>query len=218
MKYLILLLNLWLFSCNSVSLDETSGEIIAAANHNTPTVTETKQISENVVSDIPKNFWEKLFFEEIDERSKEAKIKSLRKTKVNSEDIEVRIWMGFGLSRLEGFILKRTENNWSAMHIATDYVSNKFINRNKELSEPQIGWNPAWEKLLSAQILTLPDAQSINCMAGATDGFSFVVEAKKGDNYRTYMYENPDVIKKDCKEAAQMIEIYKILETDYGLK
>lgn len=185
----------------------------------TSTVMQTKQVSEDIVSDIPKTFWEKIFFEAIDERSKEAKIKSLRETNIASEDIQVRIWMGFGLSKLEGFILNRTENTWSATRIAADFVSKKFVNKNTKLNEPKIGWNPAWQKLLSARILTLPDSESIKCMAGAIDGFSFVVEAKKGNNYRTYMYDNPHISAKNgCKEAEQMNEIYKILQSDYGLK
>jgi hypothetical protein len=219
MKYFLALFVFCLCSCNSAASSQPQNENVPIATPTLEKTVEVEQATEQIVSDIPKTFWERIFFEAINERSKEAQITKLRETDISPKDIEVRVWMGFGLTKLEGFILKRIGEKWSATKITTDYVSKKFVSKNIELSEPQIGWNQAWQKLLDAGILTLPDAESINCKAGATDGFSFVVEAKKGGNYRTYMYDNPNISFKDgCKEAGQMIEIYKITRSDYGFK
>lgn len=180
---------------------------------------EVQKTYEVIVPDIPKDTWEKIFFESIDERTDEAQIKSLRKTKLADDDLEIRIWKGFGLMRLEGFILKRINKNWSAIHIDTNYVSGKVVNENKQLNKPKAGWEAAWKKLLDAEILTLPDASSIDCDSGLEDGTSYVVELKKGENYRTYMYDNPDrVSESKCAEIKKVLEIIKIITQDYNFK
>ena len=51
----------------------------------------------------------------------------------------------------------------------------------------------------------------------SADGFSYVGEIKKGANYRTYMYENPD-LKVVCPEAAEMLALMKIVADEYGAK
>ncbi len=208
-----------LSSCTSASLQETRNSNLASQTPQTIEIPKIEPRVEEVVSDIPKAFWEKIFFEGINERTDEARIKSLRKTSLAKDDLEVRVWMGFGLTKLEGFILKRINKNWSAVRIMADYDSKKFINRNIKLNEPKSGWEKTWQKLIDAEILTLPDAKSINCNAGATDGFSYVVELKKGNNYRTYMYENPNPNSTNkCREANQILEIDKIIVQEFGIR
>ena len=63
--------------------------------------------------------------------------------------------MGFGLTKLEGFIMKREKDDWSAKYITADYVSNKFVNRSIELTEPKSEWEKTWEKLVNSEILNL---------------------------------------------------------------
>jgi hypothetical protein len=211
-----------LSSCASASLQE---QRLGNSSNPTPTsnvrkiTEESKRKTEEIIPDIPKAGWEKIFFEAIDERTDEAGITSLRKTVLTEDDIEIRVWMGFGLTKLEGFIMKRVRQNWSAKYIKADYISKKFVNRNIELNAPESGWEKTWQKLVDSEILTLPDAASINCNPQATDGFSYVVELKKGNNYRTYMYENPAMdFPNKCREAGRMLEIAKIIFEDFNLK
>lgn len=218
MKYL-LLLSICLSSCYVTAKKKSENTDINSQTNPNIIIAQTQQKTEKVISDIPKATWEKIYFESIDERTDEANLKSLRKIQLSENDIEVRVWMGFGLSRLEGFVLKRVNNEWMAIQVDSDYVSKKFINRNIKLSEPTDGWGKTWQKLIDAEILTLPDAESINCNAGALDGFSYVVEIKKGINYRTYMYENPDLdFENKCREAEQIQKIVKIIFQDYKTK
>ncbi|HYJ91569.1 MAG TPA: hypothetical protein VEV84_09690, partial [Pyrinomonadaceae bacterium] len=140
----------------------------------------------------------------------------LRTVDLSNNDIEVRVWAGFGLTHLEGFTLKRLDGKWSALHIGYEFVSNNFKIRTSELAEPAGGWEAAWASLLKHQILTLPDARSIKCEAMFEDGFSYVVEVKKGPAYRTYMYDNPaEDFDNRCKEADEILAIASIIADDY---
>ena len=211
MKYLFL--SVILLSCCSVTTrQENQASIIVDQTNQATPIPKAKHRSEEIVPNIPKASWEKSYFESINELSDKAGFKSLRNTALAKDDLEVRLWMGFGITQLEGFILKCIKNEWSAIQINEDH-------RNIRLDEPKSGWAQTWQKLVDSETLTLPDAESINCNPRDTDGFSYVVELKKGNNYRTYMYENPDGgFENKCKEAAQMENIIKIIVQDYGFK
>ena len=163
-------------SCASVSLQEKQVNEIANQTPQTIEKPETTSKPEKIISNIPKATWEKIYFEGINEWTTEAGLESLRKTVLAENDLEFRLWMGFGLTKLEGFIMKRIENEWSAIYVDADYISENFISRNIKLNEPKSGWGLTWQKLVENEILTLPDAATINCNAGANDGTSFVVE------------------------------------------
>lgn len=177
-------------------------------------------VEEVVVPGIPKSNWEPIFFESIDERTSIAKIDDLRMHLLATNDIEVRVWYGFGLTTLEGLILSRKRGNWSAHYLYEKFVNEDFVHRTEKLPEPYAGWEATWRSLLKEGLLTLPDADEIKCEVPMHDGFSYVVEIKKGSNYRTYMYGNPDVAVRDlkCKQAASMIKISKIIEDRFDLE
>ena len=83
----------------------------------------------------------------------------------------------------------------------------------KKLDVPKSGWDVAWQRLVDTGILTLPDAEKIDCRGGALDGMSYVVQYKLKNTYRTYMYDNPNYAK--CDEAKQMIEINRIIAEEF---
>ena len=115
-------------------------------------------------------------------------------------------------------MLKRTSGEWSAVDLDWEVSENRKGKRDvkqvdKKLDSPKSGWDAAWQRLVDARILTLPDAEEINCSAGATDGMSYVVEYNLKNTYRTYMYDNPDYAK--CDEAKRMLEINKIIAEEF---
>ncbi|MFN2456521.1 MAG: hypothetical protein ABR577_20210, partial [Pyrinomonadaceae bacterium] len=70
--------------------------------------------------------------------------------------MELRVWFGFGLTPLEGFILKRASSQWSALYLEGDnYYEPKKVKR-REIGSPQSGWVKCWERLMGAGIRTLP--------------------------------------------------------------
>ncbi len=158
--------------------------------------------------------WEDSYFEEI----KKFNLKRLKSKALRGDDFEVRRWNGFGIILPRGFVLTRTSGEWSAVSLNWEVSENRQGKRdikplNKKLDAPKSGWDAAWQKLVDAGILTLPDAEKINCSGHTIDGFSYVVEYKLRNTYRAYMYDNPQNAK--CDEAKQMIEINQIIAEEF---
>jgi len=222
MKQFIILTLLFII-CSACAVQENSTFVAAQSNSNVNAVQNKTnsvitQESDKFRAIVPKAFWEKIFFESINERVSSSKLSNLRLKGLPKDDLEIRLWSGFGLSRLQGFVLKRTAGEWSAVDLDWEVSENRKGKRDvkqvdKKLDSPKSGWDAAWQRLVDARILTLPDAEEINCSAGATDGMSYVVEYNLKNTYRTYMYDNPDYAK--CDEAKRMLEINKIIAEEF---
>ena len=164
---------------------------------------------------VPKDTWEPIFFNSIDERAQLSSLKTLRWGSLPDDDLEVRVWHGFGLTALEGFVLKRAGGQWSAIHLNGIHRGLPRSEYQKILQAPKSGWDGCWQRLEQAGILTLPDAAAIGCSAMMNDGMSYVVEFNRDGVYRTYLYDNPSYAK--CNEAKQMIQIGNIISEEFGL-
>ena len=165
---------------------------------------------------IPKATWEPIFFKSINERAKVAKLPDLRTVILPEGDLEVRVWVGFGLTALEGFILKRTGGQWSATHLEGLHPRLPRNEYQKKLQAPIFGWDASWQKLVAGGILTLPDASEAQCDTRMNDGMSYVVEINMNSCYRTYMYDNPNYAK--CHQAKQMIRIGEIIAEEFEME
>ena len=141
-----------------------------------------------------------------------------------SGDLEVRVWVGFGLTGEDGFILKRSANEWSAIHLGRRSEQPSFSKSQENLAAPKSGWDRAWQKLVDAGILTLPDAEALHCNPEVMDGTNYIVEINHDKTYRSYRYLTPwdekpqPGVYTPCKEAKQMLAIGKIIADEYGLK
>ncbi len=144
------------------------------------------QESQRVKIELPNSRWEPLFFRLINRTTELGELKELRKTKLNADDIEVRVWRGFGLGELEGVILKRTNNQWKAFHVkANDYFEPQQAEV-KELNPPKSGWDSLWKNVTEQGLLTLRDPSEINCEDSGIDGTGYVIEINQNKIYRTY--------------------------------
>ena len=164
----------------------------------------------------PNDAWQPIFFEEINRRVRRAGLSNLRTIALSGHDFEVRVWSGFGLSALEGFVLKRVDGQWLAVHLNGIHSRLPRSEYQRRLQSPISGWDACWQRLVNAGVLTLPDASAIQCNAGVNDGMSYVVEINANRIYRTYMYDNPNYAR--CNEARQMIEIVQIIGEEFGLE
>ena len=164
---------------------------------------------------VPKDTWEPIFFEGINQRTHIANLTNLRAGPVPNGDLEIRVWIGFGLTALQGFDLRRSSGQWSGFYLAGIYSGLPKNKYQKQLPPPKSGWDPFWAELTQAGILSLPDASSIDCRGGALDGVCYVVETNLDNTYRTYMYDNPQYAK--CQQAKQIIEINRILFAEFGI-
>jgi hypothetical protein len=164
---------------------------------------------------IPKDTWGPIFFEGIDERAKLSNLKTLRAAALPNTDLEVRVWHGFGVTALEGFVLKRAGGKWSALHLDGIHPNLSRRQYQTSLSPPKSGWDVCWQRLRQAGILDLPDASALGCGGGVNDGMSYVVEFNRDGIYRTYMYDNPDHAK--CDEAKRVIAIGNLISEEFAL-
>lgn len=181
-----------------------------------PTPTPTVLLAETVTPD-PKGRkpWA---FEEIDKVVAATGKRNLRDVELSENDLEARAWGGFGLTATQGFILKRSNNRWTAVVIRPEFRKPRTWKFNMlPLAEPTQSWDKAWQSLLGQGVLTLPDAEAINCEAMMNDGYSYVVEVRKGRNYRTYSYDNPAAqFENRCGQADNILNIARIIASDYG--
>jgi hypothetical protein len=174
-----------------------------------PTPATPKQLKLNV----PKETWEPIFFKAIDERAKLGNIKPLRSAALPNGDLEVRVWRGFGLTPLAGFLLKRASGKWSAFYLAPTW--NRTLDKSQSLPAPKSGWDACWQRLETAGLLALPDASEIACETMINDGVSYVVEYNRDAAYRTYSYDNPDRAK--CDDAKRMIQAANIIAEEFSI-
>jgi len=177
---------------------------------NSPAVERTKEFRLL----IPKETWEPIYFNAVDERAGIAKLPSLRELRLPNDDLETRVWIGFGLTALRGFDLKRSAGQWTGIYLQGIRPKLSRSEYERTLESPKSGWQKFWQKLVDKGILTLPDARAIGCEGGALDGVSYVVETSMDNAYRTYMYDNPQFA--TCKEAKRIIEIVETLDDEFG--
>ncbi len=144
------------------------------------------QESQTVRIELPNDRWEPIFFTLINRTGELSGLTDLRETKLNRDNIEVRIWRGFGVDDLEGVILKRHNHQWRAFHIkADDYFHPQQVEA-KELSDPRSGWDLFWNNVTHLGLLTLRDPSETNCEDSGLDGTNYVVEINQNKIYRTY--------------------------------
>jgi hypothetical protein len=163
---------------------------------------------------VPKETWEPIFFKGINERAAIAKLPSLRVAALPKDDLETRIWIGFGLTALSGFVLKRSSGQWSATFVQGIHPRVAKKDYQIALQAPKSGWDGLWQSLTSKGLLTLPGAVPSGCDVGALDGMSYVVENNIDNSYRTYMYDNPQFSK--CEEAKRIIEISDLFHDEFA--
>ena len=170
-----------------------------------------------------KTTWESIFFQTIDRVSEAANWPPLREVGVPSGALEVRIWIGFGLSHLQALRLCRHDGKWTGFYTSEIFQFGKLIRDGDEWRmtytayqpslqiltlTPQTNWKNLWNKIKELGILTLPDASTLPNNKPVLDGVCYVIEINDGGQYRTYMYDNPD-----CQEHPEAVKLLQIIKT-----
>ena len=156
-----------------------------------------------------------LLFADINERAKAANLSPLDSEELTGDDLEFRVWVGFGKKPLEGFVISRADGRWKGTFLESMNATTKPPYR-RELPSPGTGWEQLWSQLVASGLLTLPDSSQLKDEQIVHDGTSYVVEVKKDGVYRTYAYGNPDY--QPWPEAKQMLRIASILYTGFGIE
>jgi hypothetical protein len=159
--------------------------------------------------DIPTADWVPIFFRSINRRAELAQLSDLKSASLPENDLEIRVWSGFGVSALRGFVLKRQGGHWLAAHIPSIKPSDPNSHHAVPVV-PRSGWEQLWERITEDGILTLPDSSQLpGGDDSILDGVSYVVEINMNHTYRTYMYSNPR--HHDSLEAKRMVNIIDTL-------
>jgi len=163
---------------------------------------------------IPDERTDQILFKDINEATGLANLPKLRESRVASGDLEIRIWRGFGLSKLEAVVIKRTNGSWSGLHLRGSHHSEPQSVKVDILNPPKSGWESFWKSLLDKGILTIRETSENECNVPGLDGIGYVVEISQDKIYRYYYY--PENGK--CSEARQTKEIGETigLEFDSG--
>jgi len=155
-----------------------------------------------------------LFAETIHKRAEKASLPPLKSKNLSEDDIEFRVWVGFGKKPLEGFVISRIGGQWGGTFLESINLTTRPPYRRK--LSPKPGWKQLWSQLVDAGLLTLPDSSQLKDEVLVCDGTSYVVEVKQGSVYRTYAYLNPHYQK--WLESKQMLRIADFLYTGFGIE
>ncbi len=166
---------------------------------------------------IPDKTRDEIFQRFVNPLTDKYELKNLREEYLSGDDFEVRVWVT--AFEIDGFILKRTTGNWSAVAIKeinckefNYYPKDKLYKLGKiNLKTPKSGWQNTWQKLVETGILDLPDSDDISYI----DGMGYATEINQNGKYRTYIYSNPNLQK--TEEAKQMMKIGEIIADEFGL-
>ena len=180
-------------------------------NSSTTSKTQTA-LSQELRREIPKSNWVGIFFKGIDDRAKQAKLTILRETVLPNNDLEARLWFDAGYDQLNGIVIHRSGGTWSATYLHE--LSTTSAEFNEPMQPPQSGWDVFWNKLVDAELLTLPDASEVDCNVFAKDGSGFIVETNVNRTYRTYLYDNP--LDAKCDQAKRLLNLIKIVNEELG--
>lgn len=167
--------------------------------------------SQRVKIELPDSKWEQIFFKPINKTTELGGLEKLRESNLKKEDIEVRVWRGFGLGDLEGVILKRTNNRWKAFHVKADDYAEPRRAEVKQLNSPKSGWESFWKNLTEQRLLTLRDPSETNCEDSGIDGTSYVIEINQNKIYRTYRMREGG----KCEGVLQMEEIDDLIGEEF---
>jgi hypothetical protein len=195
--------------------------ILIGCNKKNVEKTEIPKMNSNVVSQ-PINqikYWEPLLFETTNNKLEKINLQSLKNKDIAEEDIEIRLWIGFGespSSDAEGLILEKKEGNWTALYLPKDTKGKMAV----QSKEPKSGWDVLWNNLNAHNFLTIAD---ITESKGSifTDATLIVIEIKDSKNYRNYMqvedYKLEDYPELRSSESIELTAACRILSKEFNV-
>jgi hypothetical protein len=154
--------------------------------------------------------WKRIVMKEIEEREHKAQIPRLSSMELKPDDLECRVWIGFGLAPLKGFVIRRVNSKWSGLFLPSIKRLGNQSTLQKVIGEPKSGWNSFWKSLVELGITAPADDAR---RGGGLDGQSVVVEIKEGISYKAYMFMNPQ--DDDSAEAKAIMRIIRILSEEF---
>ena len=169
----------------------------------------------NAATPAPERTPDEVISREIDRVAKLAGLVPLRTANFAQGNTEIRAWHGFGSVPLEGFVIKRVNNQWSAFHLKESHYSPRSFRSTRvariQLPAPKSGWESCWQRFVNAGVLTLPGGTE----GPDPDAEGFYVETMDSGSYRNYQYNSPEY--SEAPNAKRMLDIGDIISDEFGL-
>ena len=119
-----------------------------------------------------------------------ADIESLAAIPVSSNEVRVRVWKGFGITRLRGLFLDIADGKLSATY-ASEEREDKPVLRTRPLNSPLSGQEGFTQELLKFNIGQIPDqCERHPDRVGAEDGDILLIEFRDGPFSHSVLYED----------------------------
>lgn len=129
--------------------------------------------------------------------------------KQKNEFLEVRVNRWTALEGGEIFILRKINQDWSAMLLGN---GDRFSCYYQKTVQPKSGYENLWNELQKEGLLEIPDG--IIEDAGWTDGSGFVAEVNYQNNLKRFSFTIPD--KLNSKEAKQILRIGDLISREFN--
>lgn len=156
---------------------------------------------------IPQQTWETLFFRSINSLAGQLGLSDLRTELLADGDLELRVWRGFGVVSLNGYILRKRDGRWSAYQVSEIPLRLKRSRRVADLAK-------LWRELVQAGVLTIRDDSEIPRSTIVEDGTCYVVEIRDRRSYRTFMVNNPHII--HSEDGSKMLTVINLLDSRFA--
>ena len=168
----------------------------------------TGQTQQSLRLEIPNADWEPKFAKALNERTRLINLPDLRRL-LPDDDIEIRFWYDARPDTINGFVIRRSNNNWQAVGMRQKNQRWPSDVEQNDLGLPKSGWDALWKKLLDSDILVLRDESEGNCHYLILDGVAYVIETNVSGTYRTYRWSNPTI--STCAGAKRVAAIEQII-------
>ena len=121
--------------------------------------------------------------------------------------LEVRITRQTALEGGETLVLRKIDNDWSAMLLGDGYRRSCLYQKSVQ---PKSGWENLWKELLSNGLLEIADGRRLT---NSIDGNQYIVEINYQNKLKRYQFENPDELK--TKDSEQLRNIGNLISREF---
>jgi hypothetical protein len=130
-----------------------------------------------------------------------------KKAEQKAEFLEVRITRQTALEGGETLVLRKINDEWSALLLGDGY---RFSCLYQKAVQPKSGWENFWRELQSKGLLEISDGRRLS---SPIDGNRFKAEINYQNNVKQYLFENPQDLK--TKESEQIQNIGNLISREF---
>lgn len=181
--FVLLLVNLtgWLLTAGCFNTGNESNNIVPRMASPNAVPTSPVEPGRNRLED------ETAVLDELDKFGAKFSVVSLRSKRLQEDDRELRIWVGFGPDKTRGLIVASNSAKYllpiGDIGRETDMAAQSLV--------PASAWDSFWSGIIASGLLNLPKEPESEKIDPREDSDVIVVEMKDGSNYKYIVYGAP---------------------------